>query len=610
MNGQCKNNKDFHDHSGKMEFSLKQRNQLLLWLNDRLVIMLQILKTEYKIADRILANIAWFPLPDIVDDAHFFRYNNKPQKPIESVKLPMALQQWRHYCHVLSGDTYTVYVDGKALASGPIEVNDRVLPLNGTFIIGQEQDGLSRRMDSQQIIKGYVTQISVWNYGIGESDVAAMADCKRLLHGNIFSSDRDDVELLNANESSVPLSDLCSRDENFIVFPEVRTFSESVQMCGLVGLMMYGPTNRQRAKEVNNTLHSQKFCGYKENVWLGLTDKQEEGTWRRLSDGKIVTDIIWTVGQPDNTRIENCIIEDGVTGNCNDYNCFDNEKACVPCEESQHAHLYLRGMCVEMKTETMFETRGYVRNKPYFHGFYGFMIFKSADTQWVLYDTVSNETLALLDLATSNLYPLGRHTWQLLEPMCDKAADTMTEMSLSACGEKHYMCDSGQCIDVEARCDAKDDCDDETDEDNCSILEVPEGYRSFKPPKNAEEPGNPLEPDVLFQFVRFLEIDDVLEAIQLEFVIQLTWMETRFKYYNLDEDMYANMMSAGNINQTWRPSLKFPNIKGGDLNLLEENLFVKKISDPLPVNFNTVDMSKLMYHNCYSIIIIYIRAWS
>lgn len=40
-----KKNKDFHDHSGKMEFSLKQRNQLLLWLNDRVVIMLQILKT-------------------------------------------------------------------------------------------------------------------------------------------------------------------------------------------------------------------------------------------------------------------------------------------------------------------------------------------------------------------------------------------------------------------------------------------------------------------------------------------------------------------------------------------------------------------------------------
>ncbi|XP_069184718.1 uncharacterized protein [Procambarus clarkii] len=523
----------------------------------------------------------------IIDNTHFFRYNNKPQPAIESLNLGTLLRQWRHYCHVFSGDTYTMYVDGAALASGSIVVDDRVIPLNGTFVVGQEQDELSRKFQREQILKGYVTQLNFWNYGLSKADIEMAATCKENLKGNIFSSDRDSFELINSATNIWPLLDLCSQNEDFLIIPEGHTFEESVKICRKIGSSIFAPLTRNIRDKVNKTLYGEDICA--KYLWIGITDEKQEGIWRRVSDDAVVTDIFWGPGQPDNTPQENCILMDGRDAQWNDYSCKEY-KACTPCQDPLRSPMFFRGICKERVTEIMFEILGYYRSKPYFHGFYGLMIIQPIDKQWLLTDTVLNVSLASLTVASDTVYPLGRHHWTLLKPMCEQAVGTTRELTLSICKKGQYMCNDGECIDLAARCDAKSDCGDETDEDSCSILQVPQGYRSFKPPKNLEDPSQPLQPYFKFQFLRFLKIEDVEETINLEFIVSIHWRDSRLTYTNLRDDIHANKLSDKETDSIWQPKLKFPNVKDGKLDKLEELLYIQKEGNPRTEDFNSVNM--------------------
>lgn len=494
-------------------------------------------------------------------------------------------------------------MDGSPLASTPIEGDDRVLPLNGTFVIGQEQDSLSGRFNRFQIQKGYVTQVNLWSYGLSHAKVAAIAKCNENFMGDIFSTDSDELELINVDEESIFLEDVCLKKEQFYIFPEARTFEESRKMCHIIGSEMYGPVTQKRNLEINSTLWEENICE-KELLWIGVTDLQEEGVWRRLRDNQVVTDIFWGPGQPDETRVENCIIM-GWTSSWNDYPC-KKQVACVVCEEVTDAPLYLRGACREVLTETMFEILGYYSSKPFFHGFYGYMILKSGEKEWSLIDTVLNATVATLDVASEAQYPLGRHVWSLLTPVCDKGIGSQLELSLATCTAEQYMCNDGQCIDIADRCDAKDDCGDKTDEDNCSILQLPDGYRKFKPPKNSQDPNQPLQPFMKFIFLRFLRIEDVLQAITLEFIINLEWIDTRLKFLNLREDMHANELSVNELESIWHPKLEFPNVKDGVIKSIRENFFINRKNSSLPSDFNSVNMGNtsarlLIYVNIHII---------
>ena len=55
----------------------------------------------------------------------------------------------------------------------------------------------------------------------------------------------------------------------------------------------------------------------------------------------------------------------------------------------------------------------------------------------------------------------------------------------SSCSEVEFTCGNGACIDIDARCDNINDCDDRSDEADCTRLTDDETYQKFiVPPPN------------------------------------------------------------------------------------------------------------------------------
>ena len=65
---------------------------------------------------------------------------------------------------------------------------------------------------------------------------------------------------------------------------------------------------------------------------------------------------------------------------------------------------------------------------------------------------------------------------------CNKGKPYNITLKMSGCAEDEFTCGDGQCIDIKYRCDQVIDCRDKTDELDCSLLVLQDGYNQAIPP--------------------------------------------------------------------------------------------------------------------------------
>ena len=153
-------------------------------------------------------------------------------------------------------------------------------------------------------------------------------------------------------------------------------------------------------------------------------------------------------------------------------------------------------------------------------------------------------------------------------------------VKLTGCEDTEFTCDDGQCIDINKRCDQIIHCRDESDEQNCNLLFLKEGYNLEIPPfsTTGEDDfgetgfipamvnistvfmtGTPEIGCTLILMLTFevIEINEQDHIIELKFSISLTWYEARASYYNLKANPALNVLNGDEIQQIWIPYMIF-----------------------------------------------------
>ncbi|KAI1887286.1 hypothetical protein AGOR_G00188680 [Albula goreensis] len=114
-------------------------------------------------------------------------------------------------------------------------------------------------------------------------------------------------------EHPCPQDWLRLRSRCYYVSSEEKTWSASRQHC------------RERGADlviINNEEEQTFFTSFR-NIWIGLTDSEEEGTWKWV-DGTAVTTRYWRSGQPDDYNNEDCVAiqpEKSILQSWNDFSC-------------------------------------------------------------------------------------------------------------------------------------------------------------------------------------------------------------------------------------------------------------------------------------------------
>ena len=87
------------------------------------------------------------------------------------------------------------------------------------------------------------------------------------------------------------------------------------------------------------------------------------------------------------------------------------------------------------------------------------------------------------------------------------------------------------------QCDGVSDCDDNSDEFECTLLEKNMGYKKSLPPASKTEKSTKLEVKISVDIIQTEEIDEILSSVGFQYIMQLVWYDNRVRFKNLKKEM-------------------------------------------------------------------------
>ena len=215
----------------------------------------------------------------------------------------------------------------------------------------------------------------------------------------------------------------------------------------------------------------------------------------------------------------------------------------------------------------MFYTINYVNGSIIYKGLTNTEIsFSSQSLTPTWESTVNLKATKALTLVDEKSYILGINTWSIEHDIvnCQTGEQDKRYLKLTGCSKGQFTCTDGECVMMEERCDQVFDCQDESDEIECTLVVLKESYRKTVPPvglvkKHKDRKLIPASVRVSLTFRDISAIKEKDNEIIIKFMAEFEWTESRATYHNLKKDMAQNTLEHHDVNRLWVPNLIYAN---------------------------------------------------
>ena len=310
----------------------------------------------------------------------------------------------------------------------------------------------------------------------------------------------------------------------------------------------------------------QGFCERKMNerqqtTWLAVDDKREEGIWRDSYTGQSLNFTPpWVGNEPNGGKGENCAVV-GVNCNWGDMPCTKSAGYNCLCENHPNPNLKLLGLCKESVIDHSFQPQNDAKDIERLTLVGHSTSIEYDGKLWVM--NVFHYNVTGTSRAPHASFTLGKNQWTVFgDTSCNKEGNFYkADLKMSGCKEDEFTCYNGQCVSMQERCNQVPDCRDRSDERNCVILVLEEGYNMRVPPveKDAMRKITPVAVNVSLTLLKVVAIEEEDHSIELQIQITLEWNEIRATYQNLKPEIYLNALSYDEISSLWLPLVIYMN---------------------------------------------------
>ena len=251
-------------------------------------------------------------------------------------------------------------------------------------------------------------------------------------------------------------------------------------------------------------------------LWLPIDDKSTECEWEDFYTGEVIQDFSppWAGPKLDGGQKTNCAwLVDENTWTY--FECDSPHFACIR-KHKPGKYLELKGLCRGTSFDIYYKPINHLvdSRKLTLQGLRHTLItYKNEEEIWIL--SVRDSNAPGISKASHASFTLGKHKWTLKGDRGRKKGESyVTALKMSGCEEGSFTCNDGRCVSMDQRCNQLPDCRDKSDERNCNILVLEEGYNKNVPPINFNVPVNVSVSMNVLKLVHIDE-DDCSNEIQL-----------------------------------------------------------------------------------------------
>ena len=319
-----------------------------------------------------------------------------------------------------------------------------------------------------------------------------------LLEGNVLAWNPDFIEFHETALKNITLDSLCNSSSTHLLMTETSTFDEADQFCKVHGGILALPNSEEENEKLHGMLMENIDTCYR--IWI---DYFGHNTSFSFFKKKSTKDTCAVMG------------DDSKWQGKQDIYC-QNTRHCFICEFEKVPMMTLKGLC----DRTTYSFNYFLVSTYQYIGYVGGSITKQNDS-WIIKNVPDTE-MAFYN--TSGDHFIGRSNWVVQDTFC-ALDNSLQQLTISLCSlSSEFTCNSGQCIPLTKRCDNLQDCEDNSDEEDCTIITPVEGYNLLEPPQLVNRLSNLL---TTVEILQFDEIDNMQSKLTLTLDITISWTEPR-----------------------------------------------------------------------------------